>query len=299
MDKDSKLLICRISWMQEYRSESEKAFSYHKYIIAQNTPYEALNFLIGDDGIFRGYVPVRGDAESKFSKINIARLGGARDADRVKGVTVVFCAPHELQGGLRVVGFYRNATVLREPAVSNLPNRTKVTRVFSNDAVLIPVEDRVFTIPGRHDGGMGQSSLWYGMNEGHPLQEDLLRYLADTQALPASQASVIEHRRRKIHEQWEGRGASRAFIQQKGFCCEACGYTIAQEDQKIWGSGFDLHHLLPWSDMMEDTERELTVDDFAVLCATCHRAIHRSDYVSDVPQFRLKILEKRIIIALS
>lgn len=279
--------------MQEYQSKAEKAFSYHRYIIDQNTPYEALNFLAGDDGVFRGYVPVPGDAESKFSKINIARLGGARDADRVEGVIVVFCAPHESQGGLRVVGFYRNATVLREPEISDLPNRTKVTRVFSNDAVLIPVEDRAFAIPGRHDGGMGQSSLWYGMNEGHPQREDLLRYIADTQALPTAQPSVIEHRRRKIHERWEGRGASRAFIHQKGFRCEACDYAIAPEDQNIWGSGFELHHLLPWSDMMGDTERELTVDDFAVLCATCHRAIHRSENVSDVAEFRLKVLAKR------
>ncbi|CAN7583203.1 hypothetical protein [Mesorhizobium sp. LjRoot246] len=293
MTDTTKILCCRISWMPEYKSKEEKPFSYHRYILDQNTPYEALNFLAGDDGQFRGYVPVGGDADDNFGKINIARLGGARRADREEGVIVVFCAPHEREGGLRIVGFYRNATVLKEPEISDLPDRTRVTRVISKDAVLIPEVDRIFTVPGRHDGGFGQSSLWYGLNEGHPLRDAVLRYVENTTELPSSQLSVIEYRRRKTHERWEGRGSARRFIHQKGFRCEACNYAIAPKDQLIWGTGFELYHLMPWAEMQEGVERELISDDFAVLCATCHRAIHRSDHVSDVGAFRSRVLARR------
>lgn len=293
MTDTTQILCCRTSWMPEYKSKEEKAFSYHQYIIDKNTPFEALNFMAGDDGQFRGYVPVGGDAKDNFGKIQISRLGGSRGADRVEGVTVVFCAPHEQEGGLRIVGFYRNATVLREPEISDLHDRTRITRVISADAVLIPEADRIFTIPGRYDGGFGQASLWYGLNEGHALRDDILRYVENTGELPPSQPSVIEHRRRKTHERWEGRGAIRAFIHVKGFRCEACDYSISIKDRQIWGSGFELHHLMPWAEMQEEVERSLTADDFAVLCATCHRAIHKSVYVSDVPAFRSQVLAKR------
>lgn len=293
MLEDSKILCCRISWMLNYKSKDEKPFSYHRYILQGNTPYEALNFQRSDDGLYRGYVPVGRDAQDIFGKINITRMGAPAKADRMTGVVVVFCAPHETEGGLRIVGFYRNATVLRIPEISNRPDRTRITRIFSDDAILIPENDRAFSIPGRNDGGFGQSNLWYGLNEGHKLRNDVLKYVQDASNLPTSQSSVIEHRRRKIHESWEGRGASRGFIHEKGFRCEACGYAISERDQLVWGSGFELHHLLPWAEMQLEEERELIAEDFAVLCSTCHRAIHRSDYLSDVLAFSTEVLAKR------
>lgn len=293
MTKDEKILCCRISWMQEYQSREEKAFSYHRYILEKNTPYEALNFLASKDGLFRGYVPVGGDTENKFGKISIARLGASASADRVEGITVIFCAPNETKGGLMIVGFYRNATVLREPEISHQTDRTHVTRVISKDAVLIPVAERAFTIPGRNDGGFGQSSLWYGLNQNISLRDEVLRYVGDTSALPTNQPSVMEYKRRKLHESWEGRGAVRGFIHQKGFRCEACSYAIPSSDQPIWGSGFELHHLVAYSLIEAGTEQRVSPEDFAVLCATCHRAIHRTDQISDVAKFRMQVLSKR------
>ncbi|WP_105404705.1 HNH endonuclease [Neorhizobium sp. T7_12] len=79
----------------------------------------------------------------------------------------------------------------------------------------------------------------------------------------------------------------------KRFLCESCNYAISQKDQKIWGTGFELHHLMPWGEMQEGVGRELITDDFAVLCAACHRAIHRSAHVLDVRAFRSRVLVKR------
>tara|TARA_R110002049_G_scaffold137350_2_gene297351 strand:- start:32384 stop:33271 length:888 start_codon:yes stop_codon:yes gene_type:complete len=293
MDNGEKILCCRISWMREYQSREERPFSYHSYILDGNVPEEALNFRQCDDGLFRGYVPVGRDAEANYGKISVDRLGASKSDDRVKPVLVVFCAPHEQEGGLRIVGFYREATVLREPEISELPDRPSIARVIANDAVIISEPDRHFAIPGRKEGGFGQSSLWYGLNEGHSLREDVLRYVQDQTSLPKDQPSVKEYRRRRLHEKWEGRGNSRHFVFEKGFCCEACQYSISEADWPIWASGFELHHLRPWSELAEGEERQLEVNDFAVLCSTCHRAIHRSKYVSDVSLFRKNVLAKR------
>ncbi|MBU2934497.1 MULTISPECIES: HNH endonuclease [Pacificibacter] len=288
-----KILCCRISWMKEYRSREERPFSYHSYIRDGNTPAEALNFRACDDNLFRGYVPVGDDKSGNYGKIAIERLGASKNAERTSPVVVVFCAPHEQNGGLRIVGFYPSATVLRKPEISELPDRTPITRVIADSAVLIPEAERHFAIPGRKEGGFGQSSLWYGLNEETPLRSDVLKYVQNQTALPGDQPSVIEYRRKRLHERWEGRANSRHLIHEKGYCCDACNYSISEADQPIWGSGFELHHLLPWADLNEGDERALNASDFAVLCSTCHRAIHRSLYVSDVATFRTKVLAKR------
>ena len=206
---------------------------------------------------------------------------------------VVFCARHKQNGDLRIVGFYRNATVFRERKISKLPDQTSNTYFISKDAVLIRESDRHVTIP-TGKGGFGRT-LWYGLNEEEhsSLREDVLNYVQDPTTLPESNHGVIEYRQRQCHERWECRGNVRRFIHEKGFRCEACHYTISDEDQQTWGSGFELHHLQPWSDLPEGEERSLVADDFAVLCATCHRAIHQSKYVSDVARFRKKVLAKR------
>ncbi len=76
-----------------------------------------------------------------------------------------------------------------------------------------------------------------------------------------------------------------------GLACQACGLNF----EKVYGSigkGYiEAHHLIPLSQLKGkrvalDPER-----DFAVLCANCHRMIHRSGYVSDVNSFREQILK--------
>ena len=293
MTKHIPILCCRISWMSEYRSREEKAFSFHSYIRDGNPPEEALNFRRGSDGLYRGYVPVGDDAHGDHGSININRLGALAGDVRVTPVLVIFCAPHEQKGGLRIVGFYRDASVLRKPELSDRPDRTQIARILAQDAELIPEEKRLFEIPGRQEGGFGQSSLWYGITPDTKLYNDVVSYVRDQASLPSTQQSVVESRLRKEHERWEGRGNARKFIYTKGFCCEACGYKVSRSDWPIWGSGFELHHLRPWSDLREGEELHVDAGDFAVLCATCHRAIHRTDFVSDVESFRAKVLAKR------
>lgn len=291
--KNPPILCCRIAWMGEYQSREERPYSHHRYILDGNTPYEALNFALGDDGLFRGYVPVGRDAEQVFGRINISRLGAARGAPQIDGITVIFCATNKDVGGLFVVGYYRNATVLRVPIVDEYENLPRVTRIISEEARLIPEPERIFPIPSNTANGFGRSNLWYGANKDEALRRALLSYVDDPEELPNGQKSVTEFRQRRQHKVWERRGNYRGFLEEKGCCCEACGYNITENEWRIWRSGFELHHLVPLSTLKEGETRKVTLSDFAVLCANCHRAIHNTPYVSDVETFREKVLTSR------
>lgn len=72
----------------------------------------------------------------------------------------------------------------------------------------------------------------------------------------------------------------------KGAKCEACGMEFANKYGSIGEGYIEAHHLRPVS-TLENMRTELDpLSDFAVLCANCHRMIHRSEHVGDVAAFR-------------
>jgi 5-methylcytosine-specific restriction protein A len=73
----------------------------------------------------------------------------------------------------------------------------------------------------------------------------------------------------------------------KGAKCEACGMDFAKTYGAIGEGYIEAHHLKPVS-TLEKMRTELDpAKDFAVLCANCHRMIHRSEHVGDVAAFML------------
>lgn len=55
--------------------------------------------------------------------------------------------------------------------------------------------------------------------------------------------------------------------------CDACGDGPKVVDNNLQESGFEGHHVVPLALSME---RKSKVEDMALLCATCHRLIHRA-----------------------
>ena len=109
---DQPMILFHIEWMPLYESLSEKipnpTFEWTKN---GGEAHEAFNFRVERDGRCYGFVQV---AEDKT--INISRLGNPiADDTFVDGVTAVWIAKHPTEGGLRVVGWYRNATIFRKP----------------------------------------------------------------------------------------------------------------------------------------------------------------------------------------
>lgn len=78
-----------------------------------------------------------------------------------------------------------------------------------------------------------------------------------------------------------------AVLQQKGkLQCEACGFDFAVTYGKL-GIGFaECHHRLPLSSLGSRTGTRLK--DLAIVCANCHRMIHKTRPLMSVEEFKLK-----------
>lgn len=63
--------------------------------------------------------------------------------------------------------------------------------------------------------------------------------------------------------------------QEKGeLVCEACGLVSSNLPEQRADACFEVHHLIPLSQLSSETITK--IDDLALICANCHRMIHRN-----------------------
>jgi 5-methylcytosine-specific restriction enzyme A len=76
-----------------------------------------------------------------------------------------------------------------------------------------------------------------------------------------------------------------------GFVCEACNFDFEKGYGTIGKYYIEAHHLTPASKQKGMKVKLNPKTDFAVLCANCHRMIHRSEFIDDIETFR-KLINK-------
>jgi 5-methylcytosine-specific restriction protein A len=111
--------------------------------------------------------------------------------------------------------------------------------------------------------------------------------LSDEFNLP-SQISITETRKYVYHRKIERNStAARNAKKFHGTRCQACELDFGERYGKI-GQGFiEAHHLRPIATLEEGVQVKYDVaSDFAVLCANCHRMIHRFSDPTDLAAFR-------------
>ena len=162
----------------------------------------------------------------------------------------------------------------------------------ARDATLVAESERCFRTPRVQDnppsgiGGIGQHNILYGLNIERAAElRELLGAYINAPDLTRMPREVVESRKRRLLERLERWGACRQLIRSKGYRCEACEWSIEEDEQEVWGSSFEFHHFGPFHELRENETRVVCIQDFAVLCASCHRAIHRTELVSDVADF--------------
>lgn len=100
--------------------------------------------------------------------------------------------------------------------------------------------------------------------------------------------SITEKRQYTYHKRIERNAqGARLAKQLHGTTCQACGFNFAQHYGEL-GAGFiEAHHLKPLHELAEGVAVEYNLEnDFAVLCANCHRMIHRMADVGDLKAFK-------------
>jgi 5-methylcytosine-specific restriction protein A len=107
------------------------------------------------------------------------------------------------------------------------------------------------------------------------------------------QATVIETRKYVYHRKIErNRTAAKNAKKFHGTTCQACDLNFGTRYGEI-GEGFiEAHHLRPIGTLEEGVPIKYDVaSEFAVLCANCHRMIHRTKDPSDLESFK-KLIAK-------
>jgi 5-methylcytosine-specific restriction protein A len=119
------------------------------------------------------------------------------------------------------------------------------------------------------------------------LDADIEAVSTDAGELPPG-GSLIELRRYRLHSRIERNpDAARTAKKHHGLRCQVCDISFAEKYGPL-GEGFiEAHHLRPMALLEEGKPISYNVAaDFAVLCANCHRMIHRTADPSDVAGLR-------------
>jgi 5-methylcytosine-specific restriction enzyme A len=109
----------------------------------------------------------------------------------------------------------------------------------------------------------------------------------------SSQSTITEIRRYSYHRKIERNStAAKSAKRLHGTRCQACDLDFSERYGEI-GSGFiEAHHLRPIASLTEGIPVQYDLaSEFAVLCANCHRMIHRTSDHSDLAGFRENIRE--------
>lgn len=165
----SPMIFLRVAWMSRYKgiAGGDAPVGGGAFVAEHGFGHEIFNFRPFEGAVF-GYAqpPGRKDKWSD-AKINLTRLDASAD-ESVSGVLAVWVSTAPT-GGAFVVGWYKNATVFREwqppPTGSNRRHNETDCGYYvtakSEDAVLLPPDERVFSVPQQEKGTFGQSNIWY------------------------------------------------------------------------------------------------------------------------------------------
>jgi hypothetical protein len=198
-----RMIFLRIGWMDRYQgiTGGDTISSGGAYIAEHGFGHEIFNYQPFQNTVY-GYAqpPSRKD-RWQDAKINLTRLGASADDKSLCGVLAVWVTTSPL-GGAFVVGWYRNATVYSawQPPPSGSVRRHAnadcgyYVTASSEDAVLLPPDERVLSIPQHGKGAFGQSNLWYADDpaQHRQLRLNVLQYIASRRlpSVPRSTGSA-------------------------------------------------------------------------------------------------------------
>jgi len=151
---------------------------------------EVCNFLRCNDGYVYGHVEtIKKDKDRQINIDNILPNASNSDAESVDGVDVIWIATNRDEGGRRVVGWYRNATVYRhrqafDKAILTRQHKKDEIRSYRvrakyENATLLRLEGRSDPALrlGRGEGWIGEANWWYPERQSDPAIKKFVRGL--------------------------------------------------------------------------------------------------------------------------
>ena len=91
----------------------------------------------------------------------------------------------------------------------------------------------------------------------------------------------------RMHKRIERNSALSKLVKKlHGFTCQVCETNFEHKYGEIGKDYIEAHHLKPLASLQGKKVAMDPAKDFAVLCANCHRMIHRSGCVDNIAQFK-------------
>jgi hypothetical protein len=140
----------------------------------------------------------------------------------------------------------------------------------------------------------GRSFVGKGLTQDGPTYVSRTNGTVDSDSGFLQTLTVVERRRFKMHLRAERNSAASTKVKEvQGHVCKACETDVVDAFGETGLSCIEAHHLYPLSKLKANEVREYdSIKDFAVLCANCHRMIHRMEDPSDLRAFK-SFLKKR------
>ena len=164
------IVFFRIGWMDRYSGivGGDTITGGGAYVTERGYGHEIFNFRPFQNKMFGYLQPSGRKGEWAQARINLKRLGVSSKDPSISGVLAVWVATAPPGGGF-IIGWYANATVFRSLQPSPLGSERQhagehcgyYVTASTNDAVVLPPDERVFSIPQKGKGGFGQSNVWY------------------------------------------------------------------------------------------------------------------------------------------
>ncbi|NDO82128.1 hypothetical protein CJP72_15550 [Citrobacter sp. NCU1] len=304
-----KFLFCHVGWMASYHGATDEDYplkggKYNDSYIG----HEACNF-VDINGFLYGYVQV-----SEGKTINIGRLGADRGDTSIENITVVWLATAP-DGGIVVIGWYKDATVYRQyqktptPSARHLKDDIlyyNIKTETKNAFLLSPGERTLSSKKGK--GWPGQSPLWYASEpENQQFIEKVRALINDksiikpTQSPDAPNAAgvtdldlieaategrdmLVTHIKKERNQAIINRKKRHVLKATGHLRCEICNFSFRDVYGDIGSDFCEVHHIKPLSEASEKIETSL--DDLAIVCSNCHRMIHRITPVPGIEEFK-------------
>jgi len=189
------IIFARVADMYYYNgiTEKDKPVNGGAYVNETGEAHECYNFspvkfLDGYEACL-GFVMLAGAKENTDTRLHIEKIVGCEALKKdefVHNVTVVFCSKAYNSPTMRVVGFYKNATVYRDAQFEDFVNGYVQQYNFiadKNDCVLLPYQERHkgkrWYIPmskkRNSSFGFGRSNIWYA--QGYQTDKKLYDFL--------------------------------------------------------------------------------------------------------------------------
>ena len=179
------VIFARVADMKYYRgiTDTDKPENGGSYVSDTGMAHECYNFApIIQNGEDHekciGFCMMSGGKKgvSQLHIENIAGCEACKSEASCEGVTVVFVSKSSRAKSMRVVGFYKNAIVYRNPQFMEFDNGYEQMYWFEarkEDCVILPYSTRFgsseWYVPkstGNADFGFGRSSIWYAGGKG-------------------------------------------------------------------------------------------------------------------------------------